>query len=142
MKEKKNLLLDKVNNMPNKDHLLNDYNKLANIITEIYHYDVKLSKISSNYEIGRLPDNIKSNIDFLIHEENFLYLLVSKLLNKEPMAYSMYKEFYKNDSSMILEESDVLTDDTLYAQYIDQGGDFSTLIGMNANHWLQHTDSL
>jgi hypothetical protein len=142
MIDKKSLLLDKVNGMINKDYLLNDYNNLANIITSIYHYDVKLSKISSNYEIAKLPDDIKNNVDSLIHKENFIYLLVSKLLNKEPMAFSMYKEFYKNDDSMILEESDVLTDDSLYAQYIDLGGNFNTLIGMNADHWLQNTDLL
>lgn len=142
MVDKKTLLIDKVAGLPDKASILNDYVSLTNAIVSIYHYDVKLSKISSNYDIEKLPEPMKTDAISLIHKENFVFLIVNKLFDNEPVAFSMYKELYKDNSSMILEETDILSDDALYTEYMGIGGGFRALMEMNANYWLGNTDLL
>lgn len=136
--EKKNLIHIKAQNINNVTNLLDAYNDLVRITIWEYNNDPRLSKLSSNYDVAMLPQDFQDYAMNLISDNNFIFFLIDKMLNRDAtIAYSMYSLLYKQSHpELILNDGEIFLDDDQIEVYIDKGGNLAALTEMTAELWL------
>ena len=137
LESKKNLIHEKAVNSSNAE-LVESYKDLQRVTMWQYHNDQVLSKLSSNYDVAMLSEDFQSAVRSLLSDYNFIAILIDKMLNRDAIiAYSMYKMLYeKTNPELILDDGEMLLDNSLTSTYLSKGGDLAALTEMNAELWL------
>ena len=137
LESKKTLIHERAAKFDNHS-LLDSYTSLERITMWYYHNDNKLSLLSSNFDVERLPEREKQAADPILSNKEFIAVLIDKMLNHDSIiSYSMYRMLYQNiHPELIIKDGSIFESDELIAVYISKGGNAAALAEMNAELWL------
>ncbi len=106
--------------------------------TNYFANDPTLSKLSSNYDITKLPEDFQNSARQITSDQNFILILLDKMFNHDSkIAYSMYKILYEGSHlELIIGDGAMFLDEQLTESYINKGGNLAALTEMNAELWI------
>lgn len=137
LETKKRLIHEKAVEASNQE-FLDQYDKLEIKTIMAYRSDLKLAALSSNFDVAKLPESEKLEVQNLLSNPKFIAVLIDKMINHEGfLVYSMYRMLYsQNHPELILNDGEIFLDDQLMNNYVSKGGGAAALAEMNAEIWL------
>ena len=113
-------------------------NKYKQVLKD-YTSDTKLAFSSNSFDVQKLGSFKTWSDELVIPEqrEKYILLIINKMLEGDPIAYSLYSDIYKRvDTEKVLTHDKIMQDAKLKDAYLSGGAGVGDHSALQAEYWL------